>query len=113
MYRDRREPLCFRNVSNIKPIFQRRNDRETRKRVAELNDKGKVQALLLEPCFRRCHDVNVDLRNQWDVDIMLSEAPSMTACGQIETDRTFIRIPHTENLFIIYNRFQEERRLKM
>ena len=42
----------------------------------------------------------------------LSEAPSMTALGEIKTDRTFVRLPNTENLYLIYNRYQEERYLK-
>ena len=44
---------------------------------------------------------------------MMSEAPSMTVCGQIPIDRTYIRIPNANNLFLLYNRYQEEWHLKL
>jgi hypothetical protein len=32
----------------------------------------------------------------------------MTACGQIGIDRTFVPIPGEENLYFLYNKYQEE-----
>ena len=54
----------------------------------------------------------VDFNDKREPDIALSEAPSMTALGKIKADRTFVRLPNTENLYLIYNRYQEERCLK-
>ena len=31
-----------------------------------------------------------------------------TATGKLPVDRTFVRIPHTDNLFVVYNKYQEE-----
>ena len=48
-----------------------------------------------------------------DIDFTMSEAPSMTAAGQIKIDRTFVSIPAAENLFLLYNQYQEERCLQI
>ena len=40
-----------------------------------------------------------------DIDLTMSEAPSMTAAGQIKIDRTFVSIPAAENLFLLYNQY--------
>ena len=42
------------------------------------------------------------------LDLDLSEAPSMTACGQLGIDRTFVPVPGEENLYFLYNKYQEE-----
>ena len=40
--------------------------------------------------------------------MFLSEAPSMTACGQLGIDRAFVPVPGEENLYFLYNKYQEE-----
>ncbi len=48
-----------------------------------------------------------------DIDVLMSEAPSMTICGGIGIDRTFVPIPDTEGLFLVYNSHQEKWHLEM
>ena len=110
VYSDPEGTIGFNKRFGIAPVFRRRNDRAAKRRAAELSDKydmrkGCVRAVDLEPCFRRYHDIFVerDLESK-DLDFNLSEAPSMTACGQIRIDRTFVE----ENLYFLYNKCQEE-----
>ena len=117
VYRDPEGPIGFRKLFDAQPVFRRVNDRQTKERSAELSEKydrtkGKYLVAVLEPFCRRCERMHIDLKNDQDFDLTLSEAPSMTVCGQIKIDRTYIRIPDTENLFLIYNKYQEERHLK-
>lgn len=128
VYRDTEGPLGFNKLFGLDPIFQRRNDKRTRERAAELSEKhdrtkGKVSVILFNSWFRRCERSHTDpcLSNRLagqdaqvgHIDMDISEAPSMTACGQIEIDRTFIPVPGTENLYIFYSVHQEEWRRKM
>ena len=48
---------------------------------------------------------NLESKN---LDVSLSEAPSMMVCGQIGIDRTFIPVPGEESLYFLYNKYQEE-----
>ena len=114
VYSDPEGPIGFNKRFGIAPVFRRRNDKAAKRRAAELSDKydrrkGCVRAIDLEPCFRKYHDIFVerDLESK-DLDFNLSEAPSMTACGQIGIDRTFVPIPGEENLYFLYNKYQEE-----
>ena len=118
VYRDPEGPIGFNKRFGIAPVFRRRNDKAAKRRAAELSDqydmrKGCRRAVLLEPCFRKYHDIFV-VRNleSKELDISLSEAPSMTACGQIGIDRTFIPVPGEENLYFLYNKYQEERHIQ-
>ena len=94
-------------------VFRRYNDEKTKARTNELDNKydqtkGKKEVVVLEPCFRRCQKLHVDFTDSIDLDLHLSEAPSMTACGQLKKDRSYIQLPNDENLFLLYNRYQEE-----
>ena len=42
------------------------------------------------------------------LDLVLSEAPSLTACGKLGIDRTLVPVPDAENLFFLYNKHQEK-----
>ena len=117
VYRDPDGHAGFQKLYDAQPVFRRINNRATRERAAELDAKydtkrGKALTLVLEPCFRRCDRMYVDFHDKREPDMALSEAPSMTALGKIKADRTFVRLPNTENLYLIYNRYQEERCLK-
>ena len=114
VYSDPEGTIGFNKRFGIAPVFRRRNDKAAKRRAAELSDKydmrkGCVRAVDLEPCFRRYHDIFVkrDLESK-DLDFDLSEAPSMMACGQIGIDRTFVPVPGEENLYLLYNKCQEE-----
>ena len=114
VYRDPEGPIGFNKRFGIAPVFRRRNDKAAKRRAAELSDqfdkrKGCVRAVLLEPCFRKYHDIFVE-RNleSKNLDVSLSEAPSMMVCGQIGIDRTFIPVPGEESLYFLYNKYQEE-----
>ena len=71
--------------------------------------KGCVHVIVLEPYFRKYHGLSVE-RNleSRKLNLDLSEAPSMTACGQLGIDRTFVPIPGEENLYFLYNKHQEK-----
>jgi len=112
VYHDPEGALGLNKLFGLDPVFVRRNDKHTRERAAELSDKhdwmkGRVSTIVLEPCFRRWEKIHVHPTRKMDIDYALSEAPSMTACGQIGIDRTYIPISHTENLFLLYNKYQE------
>lgn len=114
VYNDQEDPIGFNVQYGIEPVFTRKKDKINRKRAAELNDKydkrkNRVGVIILEPCFRKCqrHWTEKDLESR-NLNLDLSEAPSMTACGQLGIDRTFIPIPGEEGLFILYNKYQEE-----
>ena len=118
VYRGTDGPIGFRTMYDEITVFRRVNNKKTKERAKELDDKynrkkGKNLAVILEPCFRRCHKAYLNLHDVMNLDIMLSEAPSMTALGQIKRDRTYVRLPNAENLFLIYNRYQEERHLAL
>ena len=71
--------------------------------------KGCVRAVVLEPCFREYKELYVDKNiESSELDICLSEAPSMTVCGQLGIDRTFVPVPGEKNLYFLYNKYQEE-----
>lgn len=117
VYRDPRGPLGFNKLFDLEPIFMRKDDEYTRKRADELNDKydiakGRVTAMVFEPCFRRCEETYLCPVDKRSIDMAMSEAPSMTVCGQLKTDRTFIRVPHSNGLFVVYNRHQEKWHMK-
>ena len=113
--------LGFNKLFGLEPVFVRRNDRRTRERAAELSEKhdpnkGMVTAVLLEPCYRKYGEIPVDpsvRKTIGDIDMTMSEAPSMTAAGEIKIDRTFVPVPGVENLFLLYNKYQEERHLRI
>ena len=101
--------LIKRNI-----VFRRKNDKGAKRRAAELSDKydkrkGCVHVIVLEPYFRKYHGLSVE-RNleSRKLNLDLSEAPSMTACGQLGIDRTFVPIPGEENLYFLYNKHQEK-----
>lgn len=116
VYHDPEGPLGFNKLFDLKPVFVRKNNKETQKRAEELSkkydmDRGRVTVMVFEPCFRRCEEVKIsalDDKEIKEIDLAMSEAPSMTVCGQIKIDRTFISVPGTENLFIVYNKYQEK-----
>ncbi|MBQ3392778.1 MAG: hypothetical protein IJG52_05115 [Lachnospiraceae bacterium] len=114
VYSDPEGPIGFNKRFGIDPVFRRKNDKKTKMRAAELNEqhdpkKGNSKVMILEPCFRKIQEQYVNKRlEDMDIDIALSEAPSMTVCGQIEIDRTYIPVPHAENLYILYNKYQEK-----
>ena len=117
VYRDPDGPVGLQKLYDALPVFRRTNNRATRERAAQIDDlhnpiRGRTAMGLLEPHSRKCRKAYVDLRDKRDIDLMISEAPSLTACGQIPIDRTYVRFPDTDNLFLLYNRFQEERHLK-
>lgn len=123
VYRDSDGCLGFNKLFGPDPIYVRKNDKHTRERAAELTDKhdgkkGKVTTLIMEPTFRSYHLSYIDPSKQddhchcMDLDFAMSEAPSMTALGQVKIDRTFIAIPGTDKLFFVYNKYQEERHLQ-
>ena len=114
VYHDPDGPLGFNKLFGLEPVFRRKNNKRTKERAAELNDKydekkGKVKAIIFDSYFRRCEEryINPSLENS-TIDFAISEAPSMTANGQIRIDRTFIPVPDTENLYIFFNAYQEE-----
>ena len=121
VYHDTDGRLGFNKLFGLEPVFVRRNDRPTRERAAGLSEKhdpnkGGVTAILLEPCYRKYHEIHVDpfvSKAIGDIDMAMSEAPSMTAAGQIKIDRTFVPVPGQENLFLLYNKYQEERHLQI
>ena len=113
VYHDPEGPLGFNKLFGLEPVFVRKNDKHTKERAAELSARydgttEKVTCLVLEPAYRRCEESFVTPFDQKDIDMLMSAAPSMTAMGQLRTDKTFVRVPHTDNLFLLYNRFQEE-----
>lgn len=121
VYHDTDGRLGFNKLFGLEPVFVRRNDKRTRERAAELSEKhdpnkGSVNAILLEPCYRRYQEIPVDpsvSKAIGDIDMAMSEAPSMTVAGQIKIDRTFVPVPDVENLFLLYNQYQEERHLRI
>lgn len=119
VYHDPEGPLGFNKLFGLDPVFQRRNDKRTKERAAELSDKhdrkkGKVNVIVLNPWHRRCEEHYIDPSfDKMDIDMVISEAPSMTACGQMKLDRTLIPVPDTEGLYILYNTYQEERHRKL
>ena len=61
------------------------------------------------PCLRKYHGLLVERTPESKkLDLDLSEAPSMTACGQLGIDRTFVPVPGEKNLYFLYNKYQEE-----
>ena len=57
--------LGFNKLFGLEPVFVRRNDIRTRERAAGLSEKhdpnkGVVTAIILEPCYRRYHEIPVD-----------------------------------------------------
>ena len=114
VYHDPEGPLGFNKFFGLDPVFVRKNNKRTKERAAELDDKydekkGKVKVVLLESYFRRCTEKYIDSSmDNRGIDIIISEAPSMTCCGQIKIGRSFIPVPGTENLYIFYNPYQEE-----
>ena len=118
VYRDPDGPVGLRKLYDAQLVFKRINNRETRERAAQIDEqhnpvRGKTVVGILEPHTRRCHRAYVDLLDERSIDLMMSEAPSMTVCGQILIDRTYVRIPDTDNLFLLYNRYQEEWHLEL
>ena len=114
VYSDPEGPIGFNKRFGIAPVFSRRNDKAAKRREAELNDKydmrkGRAWLIVLEPCFREYKELYVDKNiESRDLDMFLSEAPSMTECGQLGIDRTFVPVPGEENLYFLYNKYQEE-----
>ena len=114
VYSDPEGPIGFNKRFGIAPVFSRRNDKAAKRRAEELSDKydmkkGRARVIVLEPCFREYKELYVDKNiesREWDM--FLSEAPSMTACGQLGIDRTFVPVPGEENLYFLYNKYQEE-----
>ena len=118
VYRDPDGPVGLQKLYDAQLVFRRINNRANRERVAQLDEKynpvmGKTLVAVLEPHSRKCSKTYVDLQDTRSIDLMMSEAPSMTVCGQIPIDRTYIRIPNANNLFLLYNRYQEEWHLKL
>ena len=75
----------------------------------EITKQGCVRVIVLEPCFRKYHGLLVERTPESKMlDLDLSEAPSMTACGQLGIDRTFVPVPGEKNLYFLYNKYQEE-----
>lgn len=112
VFHDPNGPLGFNKLFGLKPVFARKDNEATKKRAEELNDrydktKGCVTALVFEPCYRRCEETHISALGE-NIDLVMSEAPSMTVCGQLKIDRTFIPIPQAESLFVVYNRYQEK-----
>ena len=114
VWRDLDDPLGFTKLLGNDPVFRRRNGKETKKRAAELDDKydmkkGRARTFILEPHGRKCQEKYIEKSlDQDDLDLMMSEAPSMTVCGQLKIDRAFIPVPNAENVFFVYNPYQEE-----
>lgn len=114
VYSDPEGPIGFNKRFGIAPVFSRRNDKAAKRRAAELSDKydmrkGRARVIVLEPCFREYKELYVDKNIvSRELDMFLSEAPSMTACGQLGIDRTFVPVPGEENLYFLYNKYQEE-----
>lgn len=113
VYHDSEGPLGFQKLFGLKPVFVRKNNKETIERAAELTDKydfrkGRISVMVFEPSNRKCEKTYIKATSQRDFDLALSEAPSMIVCGQLKTDRTFVSIPNAENLFLVYNKYQEE-----
>jgi len=106
VYHDPEGPLGFNKLFGLDPVFQRRNDKKTKERAAELSDKhdykkDKVRVIVFDSYFRRCEEYYIDPSfEKRDVDMVISEAPSMTWCGQIKIDRTFIPVPDRKGLYI-------------
>ena len=118
VYRDPAGPVGLRKLYDAQPVFRRVNDRETRERAAQIDEKydpvrGKTLTAVLEPYYRKCCKLFVDLNDERSIDYMMSQAPSMTACGQIPIGRTYVRIPDVDGLFLLYNQYQEEWHLKL
>ena len=129
VYHDTDGCLGFNKLFGLEPVFVRRNDKGTRERAAGLSEKhdpnkGMVTAILLEPCYRKYGEIFVDpsvkkdisgigIEAIEDIDMEMSEAPSMTAAGEIKIDRTFVPVPDAENLFLLYNQYQEEWHLQI
>ncbi len=133
IYRDRDGAIGFTERYNAITVFSRQNGRKTKARAQELSDKydptkGKFYEVILRAGNRRCVETYLDPKEDYeirkgpgkgiatgqmisDVDVALSEAPSMTVCGEIGIDRTLIPVPGTEHVFFIYNKYQEERHL--
>ena len=114
VYSDPEGPIGFNKRFGIAPVFRRKNDKAAKRRAAELSDKydkrkGCVHVIVLEPYFRKYHGLSVE-RNleSRKLNLDLSEAPSMTACGQLGIDRTFVPVPGEKNLYFLYNKYQEE-----
>jgi hypothetical protein len=114
VYSDPEGPIGFNKRFGIAPVFSRRNDKAAKERAEELSDKydmkkGRARVIVLEPCFREYKELYVDKNiesREWDM--FLSEALSMTACGQLGIDRTFVPVPGEKNLYFLYNKYQEE-----
>ena len=118
VYRDPDGPVGLQKLYDALPVFRRINNRATRERAAQIDElynpiRGKTLMAILEDHSRKCHKTYIDLHDERDIDLMMSEAPSMTVCGQIPIDRTYVRFPDADNLFLLYNRYQEERHLKL
>lgn len=48
-----------------------------------------------------------------EIDMEMSEAPSMTAAGRIRIAGTFVPVPGADNLFMVYNQHQEKWHLQI
>lgn len=115
VYHDTDGRLGFNKLFGQEPVFVRKSDLRTRERTAGLSEKhdpnkGKVTAIVLELCYREYQEIPVDpsvRKAIGDIDMTMSEAPSMTAAGQIKIDRTFVPVPAAQNLFLLYNKYQE------
>ncbi len=113
VYHDPHGPLGLNKLFDVEPIFVRRNDKATQKRAKEIDDKynptkGCITAIVFEPCYRRIQETYIRVSDDMELDMVMSEAPSMTCCGQIKIDRTFVPIPHADGLYIVYNKHQEQ-----
>ncbi len=131
VYRDYNGPIGFTKRFDAITVFNRKNGKETKEREDELNDKhgpkkGKFQALVLANDYKRdCQEAYLDPNDKYvvragkneiretaqmigDIDMAISEAPSMTVCGQIGIDRTLIPVPGTDQVFFMYNKFMEK-----
>ena len=114
VYSDPEGPIGFNKRFGTAPVFWRRNDKAAKRRAAELSDqydmrKGRARVIVLEPCFRKYKELFVDKNiESSELDMCLSEAPSMTVCGQLGIDRTFVPVPGEKNLYFLYNKYQEE-----
>ena len=112
------EPLGLNKLFGLDPIFVRRNDKKTRERADEISRKYEKKeneyrtVVILDPDYRQYTKAEIRYEKEGCLDIELSQAPSMTVCGDIKIDRTFIPVPNTENIFLLYNKYQEEWHLK-
>ena len=113
VFHDPEGPIGFQKLFGLEPSFVRKNNADTKARSKELSDKYDrykdcLTVLVLEPTYRKLHGGRFNPSDARDFDMIMSEAPSMTVVGDIKIDRTYIPVPGEENLFFVYNKYQEE-----